>query len=672
MSQMKEIVRLSRLEGMEYELLKLPGKSETLVAREEDILHQLEQYGVPRQAFASYKSVGQHIHSFESSFNDLQNIEVLPNGANRDQVTSKANDLRSTILKSSKNTSWSEIFKLIFDYVQVWSNGTDVVFIWGVKLSKNEAYDWQKREERPTNTVPTEDQGLINDDRTEIDQDLGNSTGADDISVVRNDAANDVDSGHEAGWWAEQDWRRWLLWLALVFIFLAWVWLLITCWGSNPRPVQSLTSGAVIQNPLPGRLPDVPNAQVPWNPEQVVTDPIAGPHVENRWNIAFTSDQKTYIEFAQAVDSVLPKESAELVYWDDLIGRIQFNWLDPRKFDPEEIKTALSDFGPLVWSERLLGSNVVAGQSSTNTDIWHLEAIQWVAGSGAQRVIPRIGVIDDGFDLASSGLIDATGTALNLAARDTVVNSSDARSHGTHVASLACAPEGKDSLFHGVSQHSELVPIQLTEVDEPTFPMTGVIDGILYAARNGVSVINLSLGGIFPYAEEYQSLTQKEREVLLGQMMDLTRDERRFWSHLYAILESRGISVVVAAGNDTMPLEWDPMHSSRYPIYVTAFDRMGSMSDFSNYISSDVDSLTVVCAPGEDIQSYVHGGKLVAMSGTSMAAPLVAGAVAEMRVGNPDLNPAQIRNRMQNLKWFSKRGGTKLFWPQLMTNNENV
>ena len=167
-------------------------------------------------------------------------------------------------------------------------------------------------------------------------------------------------------------------------------------------------------------------------------------------------------------------------------------------------------------------------------------------------------------------------------------------------------------------------------------------------------------------------MTQKEREVLLGQMMDLTRDERRFWSHLYAILESRGISVVVAAGNDTMPLEWDPMHSSRYPIYVTAFDRKGSMSDFSNYISSNVDSLTVVCAPGEDIQSYVHGGKLVAMSGTSMAAPLVAGAVAEMRVGNPDLNPAQIRNRMQNLKWFSKRGGTKLFWPQLMTNNENV
>ena len=85
-------------------------------------------------------------------------------------------------------------------------------------------------------------------------------------------------------------------------------------------------------------------------------------------------------EFVHVVDSILPAKSAELVYWDDLIGRIQFNWLDPRKFDPEEIKTALSDFGPLVWSERLLGSNVVVCiQPSTRSD-WHLEDIQWTAG----------------------------------------------------------------------------------------------------------------------------------------------------------------------------------------------------------------------------------------------------------------------------------------------------
>ena len=58
-------------------------------------------------------------------------------------------------------------------------------------------------------------------------------------------------------------------------------------------------------------------------------------------------------------------------------------------------------------------------------------------------------------------------------------------------------------------------------------------------------------------------------------MIEFTKDERRFWSHLYGVLESQGVAVVVAAGNDGMPLEWDPMHSSVILFMLTAFNRMG-------------------------------------------------------------------------------------------------
>lgn len=681
---MNPILRLQPEGKNEYALLKFPGTTETIVSRQDEILGKIESYGVNRKVFAGYTDVGQS-HSFDSSIEGLQNIASWPVDGEREKMLRLSDSYRKTILSASESQSWEPAFELIFKNVQVWGNGTDVVFIWGVQLSEEEVHDWagqkidkrkkeneDKRKEDDEQPKKEEEVNVAKEAGVKSKQEEGEPAKKEEEKAERPEIAHADRSKVKQRWWRKHDWRRWLLWLAIILTFLLWIWLLMFCIRSCASSSRSLTSGVVVQNPLPGRLPDTPNAQVPWNPEQVRTDPIAGPYIANRWNLAFTNGERTYQEFVHVVDSILPANSAKFIYWDDLIGRVQFNWIDANPFDADAVRTALSDFGVLLWPEKLLGNQVIDIQPSARSDFWHLEDIQWTAGPVSTGPASRICVVDDGFDLKSSGLIGASRLALNLVTRDTLVNSSEKRSHGTHVASLACAPPSPNSAFHGVCRNAELVPIQLTNVDEPTFPMTAVIDGVLYAARNGAEVINLSLGGIFPFAEEFKSLSKNQQEEALFEMIEFTKDERRFWSHLYGVLESQGVAVVVAAGNDGMPIEWDPMHSSRFPVYVTAFNKGGTLSSFSNYVSGKVDSLTVVCAPGESIQSFVHGGRLESKSGTSMAAPIVAGAITEMRFRDSTLAPIQIRSRLQNLDWFSDRGGTRLSWAKLFEDSENV
>ena len=88
------------------------------------------------------------------------------------------------------------------------------------------------------------------------------------------------------------------------------------------------------------------------------------------------------------------------------------------------------------------------------------------------------------------------------------------------------------------------------------------------------------------------------------------------------------------------------MHESRYPIYVTASQPNGKLAPFSNTRSDGNDSLTVVAAPGFKVHSWVPGNKLMPMSGTSMAAPIVAGSIAEMMAQNGAMSPRQVRERI--------------------------
>jgi subtilisin family serine protease len=79
------------------------------------------------------------------------------------------------------------------------------------------------------------------------------------------------------------------------------------------------------------------------------------------------------------------------------------------------------------------------------------------------------------------------------------------------------------------------------------------------------------------------------------------------------------------------------------------YDTDDTFADFSNY-GPDVDLI----APGKCIYSTVPGGGYQYMSGTSMAAPHVTGAVALVKATRPYFTPAEVKEALQylgNLNW---------------------
>ncbi len=114
------------------------------------------------------------------------------------------------------------------------------------------------------------------------------------------------------------------------------------------------------------------------------------------------------------------------------------------------------------------------------------------------------------------------------------------------------------------------------------------------------------------------------------------------------LAKRRGVSVVVAAGNErdelgaTQPGEpafWAATH--RLGIAVGAIDRDYRIASFSNPTGNRRSNWFVV-APGVTIPSTFPGNQTGLLSGTSMATPHVAGAIALLKSANPRLSPVQV------------------------------
>jgi subtilisin family serine protease len=244
-----------------------------------------------------------------------------------------------------------------------------------------------------------------------------------------------------------------------------------------------------------------------------------------------------------------------------------------------------------------------------------------------------------GWNVLSSRPDPRTGIAGNA-------NPTDEVGHGTHVAGIiASRGELPSGVVEGVATHVEILPVKvmgLERLDEsegpvplPTErPFTQVsadadvfARGILYAIRSGAQVLNLSFG----YALRSDSLLMQE---------------------MIALAIRKQILVVAAAGNQASPLAISPC---RYPgvICVGSVSADGSLSHFSNS-GDEVD----IAAPGHWILStwpklpppfpyplfFSERSGYEFKSGTSMAAPMVAGAAATLL--SLGYSPREVKARL--------------------------
>ncbi|QOW19737.1 S8 family serine peptidase [Lysobacter ciconiae] len=187
--------------------------------------------------------------------------------------------------------------------------------------------------------------------------------------------------------------------------------------------------------------------------------------------------------------------------------------------------------------------------------------------------------------------------------------------HGTHVAGTIAAVTNNNKGVAGVAYNAKIQPVRV--LGRGGGYTSDIADGIIWASGGSVSgvpansnpaeVINMSLGG----SGSCSSTTQS---AINGAV-------------------SRGTTVVVAAGNSNANTSGFNPANCNNVIAVASTTRTGARSSFSNY-----GPLIDVAAPGSDIASTINNGTKApstegygTMSGTSMAAPHVAGVVALMQ-----------------------------------------
>ena len=187
----------------------------------------------------------------------------------------------------------------------------------------------------------------------------------------------------------------------------------------------------------------------------------------------------------------------------------------------------------------------------------------------------------------------------------------DCHGHGTHVAGTVAGAS------YGFATKARIVPIRVLDCNGGG-SSTGVIQGINWMIQHHVAgqpaVANLSLGGGF--------------DVALNDAIER------------AVAD--GITVVVAAGNEATDACTKSPASAVSAITVGATTSTDARASYSN-VGGCVD----IFAPGSAIISagISSATSTAIMSGTSMAAPHVAG-VAALVLGNGNLVPSQVASRL--------------------------
>jgi membrane-anchored mycosin MYCP len=251
---------------------------------------------------------------------------------------------------------------------------------------------------------------------------------------------------------------------------------------------------------------------------------------------------------------------------------------------------------PIPWAQERLGAS----------QVWPL-----TRGKGVS-----VGVVDSGISATHPQLHGA------VTGQDNVLDGSspaeDCAGHGTLVAGIIAGRGAPDAGFVGVAPDADLVNIKtLQNVERAEGAEDQIARGIDAAVAAGVDVINVS-------AASYTSSSRLQRAVQKA----LDRD----------------IVVVAAAGNDEQRTG-AAMYPAAYDgvLTVAATGEDGNLADFSvmqDYIE--------VAAPGEQIiaPAAIGDGYVGGASGTSFAAPYVAGVAALVRAYHPDMKAAEVTRRI--------------------------
>jgi thermitase len=217
----------------------------------------------------------------------------------------------------------------------------------------------------------------------------------------------------------------------------------------------------------------------------------------------------------------------------------------------------------------------------------------WAGGASGGGV--TIAVVDTGVDPNHEDLRGKVVLGRNFVGP---CRSEDDNGHGTHVAGIAAAIAGNGVGGAGVAPAASVLSVKVLDSEGSG---SDVAPAIRYAADSGAQVINLSLGEF--------------AQPLLGP--SFSEAIRYAWS--------KGAVPVVAAGNDFV---LGSGFSNEPAMVVSATTRQDAKALYSSGVGA---ARWGIAAPGDRVLSTWPGNQYDVLSGSSMAAAFVSGAVAALR-----------------------------------------
>lgn len=223
----------------------------------------------------------------------------------------------------------------------------------------------------------------------------------------------------------------------------------------------------------------------------------------------------------------------------------------------------------------------------------------------------RVGIIDTGIDYNHPDLQEniKDGVCTLDGQREFL----DDYGHGTHVAGIIGSAGKKYGGMTGINPNVDIFAVKAFN-KEGKGNLSDIIEALDWLARRHVEIINMSFS---------------------------TAETSRTFAAAIRSMEAKGVTMVAAAGNDGVGK--NVKFPARFPevLAVSATDRFDRIASFS-CTGPEVD----FCAPGSDIPSAWLNGSYTEKSGTSFAAPHIAGIAADIINVYGPMPAAKVREYM--------------------------
>lgn len=448
----------------------------------------------------------------------------------------------------------------------------------------------------------------------------------------------------------------------------------------NSEPVKEWIDSipGVKELPLPkdNYIPPVDTTKVIVNPEDSTAQIIC-----DQLTVFFNSKdlKQDMAAFAKKFKELYPGNGYSVLYYNPVAGTMLLGVpTDQLHKVAHELPQKITGIDFRVATNEIMEQSIVPndpGFAKTQYDQYFklIQAYEaWDITKGDPEV--KVAIVDSYFDLSNPEIGQRYVKRIHIPSKTNNVlppakaptqKDLTAYCHGSHVAGIAIGTQNNQLGCSGIAPECTWIPVSLGD----QLTSFNIMEGILYAIYNGADVVNFSIGRNFPPQVRNVPLQDQVRQSMTGDKLG-----EDLWEYIFKIANDHKCVLCTSAGNSNVLMGLDPKNRSNDLIKVEAVDNNGQMADFSNFGAVPEANIhySTVSAPGVNLWSvsdkrcarlwkregYVVSQKegLQEMSGTSMASPVVAGAVALLKSKNKNLTTEQV---IKILKLTAKQTDTK-------------